>query len=110
MPPKRQKRVTRKRPQRLPTRIEAACGEVKVRLRAKVSGSAGEECWGTWDEGTRTIAIDKTATDHQRWKTYFHEHTHVALADSGLDEMIPAEQVEAICDAVSTARMREKFG
>jgi len=52
--------------------------------------------------------------DGNAWRVYFHELTHVALTESGLaNVLLPVihdEGIDAICDAIATARMRERFG
>lgn len=65
---------------------------------------------GLWDGLKRHIEIDKTMPVAQQWLTFFHELTHVGLADSGLDELLSHEETEAVCDAVATSRFRERFG
>ena len=46
----------------------------------------------------------------QRWRTFYHELTHVAVIDSGLANNLRDKIHEALCDAMATARMRERFG
>ena len=82
---------------------------MRVVLKAKVT-ERGEACYGTWDEETRVIEIDSTPPLEHQWRVLYHELTHVAFTDSGLDEMMTAEALEAACDANATARMRERFG
>lgn len=93
----------------LPTHVEAPGGRVTVAPRQRPKAD-GDEVWGSWDEGQRRIEIDSSAPNRHQWKTLFHELAHVALTDSGTDELLPEATVEAICDAFATARMRERFG
>jgi hypothetical protein len=46
----------------------------------------------------------------QQCHTLFHEFTHLCLAESWLTNGIGHELEEAICDAISTGLMRERFG
>jgi Zn-dependent peptidase ImmA (M78 family) len=83
---------------------------VSIGLVEKLKHPDGTECWGIWDDSTRTILLDKSANRRHQWRVLYHELAHVALSDAGLDNGIGDELVEAICDAVATARMRERFG
>jgi Zn-dependent peptidase ImmA (M78 family) len=94
----------------LPKTVSAPGGEVTVVLSPKIKHPDGSECWGIWDESIRTITLDRTATKRHQWKVLFHELCHVALDDSGLSNGMEASIVEAICDAIASARMRERFG
>ncbi|MBA3836488.1 MAG: hypothetical protein C0499_02360 [Zymomonas sp.] len=94
----------------LPSEIEGPAGTVIVTLtKAKVTFE-GAECGGLWDAGRREITLDAKESRRNQWKYYYHEWGHVMLCDSGLDNAIPADIQETICDAIATARMRERFG
>lgn len=94
----------------LPKRLTAPGGDVAIVLVDKLKNDDGTECWGLWDDSTRTISLDRSANRRHQWKVLYHEQCHVALGDAGLDNGIHDELLEAICDAVATARMRERFG
>lgn len=94
----------------LPKIVTAPGGDVTIVLSPKIKHPDGDECWGMWDESIRTITLDKTATKRHQWRVLFHELTHVALDDAGLSNGMPYELVEAVCDAIASARMRERFG
>jgi len=79
-------------------------------LEAAVTAKAEGPRTRVWEEHTRTITVDSTCTPRHAWKIYYHELAHVALDDSGLSNGIQDDLVEALCDALSVARMREKFG
>jgi hypothetical protein len=66
--------------------------------------------YGMWSELTREIRINAAHPRWQQWQSLFHEQTHVALSDSGIDELLTHEMLEGICDAVATQRFRERFG
>jgi len=40
----------------------------------------------------------------------YHELTHAALDDSGLSQGMTDAMQESFCEAMATARMRERFG
>jgi hypothetical protein len=84
-------------------------GEVRVILKNRPK-LEGVDVFGHWDESKREITVDPTSPPGQQWRTYYHEWAHVALADSGADELFQDQIVELLCDAVATARMRERFG
>lgn len=94
----------------LPKSVMAPGGEVSVSLVANIKHPDGDECWGIWDDAARTITLDKTAMKRHQWRVLFHELTHVALDDAGLSNGMNDELVEAVCDAIASARMRERFG
>lgn len=102
--------MTPKRYPPIPRVVSMPGGDVTVLVQPNVRHEDGAACWGLWDDATRTITLDAGATPQHRWWTAYHELCHVALSDSGLDEGMHAKLVEAVCNAVATARMRERFG
>jgi Zn-dependent peptidase ImmA (M78 family) len=94
----------------LPKEVEGPGGTVTVICTKAGIKHENAECWGLYDSEARTITIDMRAKPRQRWLTFYHELVHVALIDAGLNNGIPDQLHEAICDAVATARMRERFG
>ena len=94
----------------IPSVIEAPGGPVRVSIVKSVPKLDGHECWGLYDSATRRIRLLRSLPLKQKWRILFHELVHVALIDSGLDNGIEDRLHEAICDAVATARMRERFG
>ena len=93
----------------IPESVESAGGTVRIEL-GEAPVTDGLACDGLWDSARQVISLDASVPDRHRWRTYFHELTHVALTDSGLDELLEPKLHEAICNAVATARMRERFG
>lgn len=94
---------------KLPETVFASGGDVIIVLKPRIKHGT-EELWGSWEESTRVVEIDSTASPRHQWRTFYHELTHVALTDSGADELLTDGTTEMICDAISTARMRERFG
>lgn len=95
----------------IPRLLEAPGGAVTVVLKpAGKVGTGGAECWGTWEPHTRTVELDKSAPPAHQWRVLFHELAHVALDDAGLSNGMNDELVEAVCDAIASQRMRERFG
>lgn len=94
----------------IPRTIEAPGGRVTVAQVDAPLLNGTMECWGLYDSSHRHIQIDRTIPLRHRWQVLFHELAHVALIDAGLDNGIEYRLHEAICDAIATARMRERFG
>lgn len=97
----------------IPSSLQAPGGKVKVTFSpADVSlrMEDGTEVWGYWDEGKREVRVSRAPNARQQWKVYYHELAHVAITDAGLDNLLSNDLHEALCDAVATQRMRERFG
>lgn len=93
---------------RLPASVSAPTGPVRIVVSSLDLTDA--DSYGHWHELTRTVTINSTLPRWQQWVTLYHELAHVALSDCGMDEMMPSESLEAICDAIAMARFRERFG
>lgn len=93
----------------IPTLVRGSGGAIKVR-RAKRVRPSGVEAWGVWNDAKRTIYLDKTATLEHQWRVLFHELTHAALHDAGIENLFDDRGVETLCDAMATARMAEFRG
>lgn len=95
----------------LPTSVQGAGGTLTVQLVAEIKpDEPGEDILGQFDPSTRHIRIKKSLRGDQQWLVYFHELTHAALWDSGAHNALTGPAEEIVCDAVSTSRLREKFG
>jgi Zn-dependent peptidase ImmA (M78 family) len=92
---------------KLPTQVLALGGPVTVRM---VKPWADADAFGLWHRAKREIHVDGNLTPELQWSTYYHEWVHTALDDTGLAHLLTEAQQEALCDAFSTARMRERFG
>ncbi len=93
----------------IPTEVESPGGTVRIEI-GEAPVVEGAACDGLWDSGRQVISLDGNVSPRHQWRTYYHELTHVALTDAGLDEIIDPKLHEAICQAVATARLRERFG
>lgn len=93
----------------LPRHIDAPGGRVRVRMAQKIVNN-GVDCWGLWEESTRTISLSSEAPPRHQWKVFYHEAAHVAITDAGLDDVLDDKTHEALCNAFASARMRERFG
>ena len=94
----------------IPTLVRGTGGAIKVRKRRRPKAWDNSEVWGMWDDAKRLVTIDATATVEHQWFVLFHELTHAALHDSGLENLMDDKAVEAVCDAMATARMQEFRG
>ncbi len=106
--------MPRSKPKRyppLPREVQAGGGAVTVEtVTPPLRAEDGTVCNGLYDSERRHIRVDGDLPRAHQWRVFFHEMVHVALLDPGLDNGISEPLHEAICDALSTARMRERFG
>lgn len=83
---------------------------MRVVLVKELKSPNGKALWGCWEEPKRLVSIDGETSRRMQWATLFHELFHVALTDSGQDELYGKKKTEALCEASAVARMRERFG
>lgn len=102
--------MTAKRYPPLPRRLEQPGGPVTIKLGSRLTDDGGHAASGHYANRERVITIDRTEPRSFQWLVLFHELTHVALLDSGLAQTLSDEVQEVLCDAIATARMRERFG
>ena len=114
------KKVVKKRYPPLPKEVQRAGGTLTIELIAKTIKAAFErliakpgddaENMGHFDPSTRHIQVLKSLRGDQRWMVFYHELAHAALWDSGAHNAVPGAAEEMVCDAIATARLRERFG
>ena len=93
----------------LPKSVQGAGGTIEVRLVVTV-GPLAEDNLGQFIADQRRIEIKKGLRGDVRWLVYYHELAHAALWDSGAHNVVPGAAEEIVCDALATARVRERFG
>lgn len=94
----------------IPKTVAGASGDIVVKVVEKVPAENGDRNIGLWDSEERAIYLAKSLTPRVKWMTFYHELVHAALDDAGASNVIQTEHQEMICDAIATARMRERFG
>lgn len=94
----------------IPKRIMGAGGPITVRLVKRPRGDDGSDAWGTWQPDTRTIRIERGAPIAHKWRVLYHEIVHSALHDAGLTQLLTDDAEEALCEAISSARIVEMRG
>ena len=94
----------------LPRRVQCVGGPVVVRRRKGLLTEDKRDAWGLWDAEHRTIWIAPRLPREMQWRVYYHELAHATLSDSGLENVLLADAVEMLCDAVASARMVERLG
>lgn len=94
----------------IPKVVEGAGGPIRVVVVRGPLVDDGDECIGLFRHETRTLLLSARLRGRQRWHTFYHELTHAAMTDSGLWNRYTVKQIEAFCDAIATARVRERFG
>lgn len=106
--------MARKAWPKIPASVRAPGGRIPVTFKPGLRHPDGKECLGLWHENERELELDVAMAPKDAWRVYFHELTHVALTESGLaNVLLPVindEGIDAICDAVATQRMAERFG
>lgn len=93
----------------IPKSVDMPGGTVTV-VQVKGITMDGQKCWGMWDESERRITLDNTSRLAFRWKVFYHELAHAMLDDAGISNALSHEMIEMLCDAIATARHRERFG
>lgn len=91
---------------KLPTSVTSSGGPIRVNYETNLKVS-GVKAWGCWDAGRRLITLARGARIETKWRILFHELTHAALDDSGISRVMTADVEEAICEAMSSARMAQ---
>ncbi len=92
---------------KLPRIIQGAGGPIRVVFARVVKSEDGKPAWGTWEGATRMVRIVQNQPRHHQWRILFHELTHAAIEDAGLDELFSEEGNEALCKALASARVSE---
>lgn len=105
------KRTAKKYPP-LPKHVAGSGGDIDIVMVDKIDVDVGEDhdVLGVFRATTRRIEVLKTLRRDQQWLVLFHELAHAALWDSGAANALAGSQEEVICDAIATARLRERFG
>ena len=103
------KKVVKRYPP-LPTEISAPAGPVAVEIVDDLGDTKDETVLGHFDMLTRTIRIKKKMRRERQHFTLAHEKVHLWLSDSGIQNGLNAQLEEAICDAVASGMMRDRFG
>lgn len=61
-----------------------------------------ENTFGFFSPTKRDIAVAHDVMPAMQWSTFWHEVTHVALFDAGVNNILSHEQLESICDALGS--------
>lgn len=87
--------------------VNGTLGPIAV---VRVAGLMAENSeYGSWVWHLRRIHLDAGLTGRALWHTFYHEQAHAALDDAGIK--FPTKELEEhVCDAIATARVRERFG
>lgn len=91
---------------KIPKTVMGLGGEIRVKF-VKNLRHEKVRVSGLWVPEQRTIKISARDTAREQYITYLHELTHAALYDSGQHNLLTRDGNEAICDLISTARLRE---
>jgi hypothetical protein len=92
----------------LPRQVVSPLGPIPVLLVDSLRAPTGELLDGGYHTERRVIYIRAGITSRARqWQVLRHEECHVVVDDAGLMNLIPAQLVQAICDAFATRRVAE---
>ena len=98
----------------LPKEIDAPSGRISIEMSDDLDGKDAKpedaDTMGQYDPLARIISIRRKMPRRQQWYTLFHEFVHLWLDESGLSNGLNIDLEEAICNAVATGMMRERFG
>ena len=93
----------------IPSHIDTVIGRVVV-VRVVRPAVDGDPVLGVWYWSARRIVIAADLPPLVAWHTLYHEACHIAYDAAGLTVLVSEAMQEATCDAIATARMRERFG
>jgi Zn-dependent peptidase ImmA (M78 family) len=94
----------------LPKSVTGLGGAITVEVVESLKDDDGTPCWGLWNQIGRRVRVERSADKRHEWAVLYHELVHAALDDSGVSNLLSEPHVEALCDAIASARMRERFG
>lgn len=83
----------------LPSVLKGLLGDLKVSLEGPIDDG---ESFGEASFRDRIIRVDGTLDPDARVQTFFHEVVHYALWDSGVHNVLPKKNEEAVCDALGS--------
>lgn len=84
----------------LPKTLFSVLGPIPVALVPGLDEK--EKALGITRFQSREIGIQPGMTSTTQWQTFWHEASHVALYDGGVNDALTHEQEEAVCNAVGT--------
>ena len=106
--------MTAKRYPPIPKFVRCLGGRVPVKIVSKKEmakySDPGEELFGYFHESHRFILIARHLKPSERWRVLWHEISHIALWDSGIQNGLEGKLEEAICDAFASNTMRVLHG
>lgn len=83
---------------RIPSAVWSPLGPIPV---VKKKGLVeNDDAFGMFSGQKRQVSLDAENIPSLNAQTLFHELTHVALWDSGIQNTLTHEQTESICDAI----------
>ena len=93
--------MAHKLPKVLPKSLATALGQISVGyLSQEESDRLG--AFGFFNLVKRTVDVLETMPIQAQWQAFWHEAVHVALWDTGAENVLDAKQLEVICDSLGT--------
>lgn len=87
---------------KLPAKVYSQLGPVPVLLDDKIHADKKEPAFGLFSGRERSIRVDSGSSPENQLATLMHEVVHLALFDSGSNNVLTNAQAEVVCDAVGT--------
>ena len=105
------KKRRQKRPP-IPDKVRTPLGWAKVHIVPGLKDEEGTRLVGQADFAQGRINIAPDQSPRYAIRTYYHELAHFALEAGGLgkNSLLTLKQIEAVCDAIATARVIEDLG
>ena len=94
----------------LPKAVIGLSGAITVEVVDALKDDDGTPCWGLWSQIGRRVQVQRSADKRHEWAVLYHELVHAALDDAGVSHLLSEAHIEALCDALASARVRERFG
>jgi hypothetical protein len=87
---------------KLPSTFYSQLGPVPILLDDGIHADKKEPAFGMFSGRDRSIRVDNGSSPENQLATLMHEVVHLALFDSGSNNVLSATQAEVVCDAVGT--------
>lgn len=92
----------------LPTQVPSQLGPIPIVIVDSLADEQGRPLMGGYHTMRRTIYLRREITSRRmQWYVLSHERCHIVFSDGGLDNLVPPQVVQAICDAFAANRVAD---
>jgi hypothetical protein len=88
----------------LPASLEGIQGPITVEVVEHLQAGEPDDI-GQWLPAHRTIEVLGSLPPMVAWSILWHEWTHAALGDTGVEYCLTSDMQEAVCTAIATAQL-----